>query len=277
MVKISVLTINYNNSVGLYKTIQSVESQTDNCFEFVIVDGGSCDDSRNIIKNSKRVDKYLSEEDKGIYDAMNKGVKICTGDYVLALNSGDSFFNNDVIKSINSSLKDIDPHVVFGNSIYCYGNEVYDFKWPCAPLNDCLDKWLLHCFPNHQASLIRRDILLETPYNSDLLIFGDGLFWTKILKNGAKFKYIDIDFAFFELGGISNSLPNIKNIKRIILEHAYIKYVSERQVSVLSILKYSTNQYIKFFLINIFGKKFYYKSLLNKQKRKQLKIISNID
>ena len=92
MKKISIITINYNNCEGLRRTIESVVNQTCRDFEYIIIDGGSTDGSVDVIKRyADNIDYWVSEPDKGIYNAMNKGIRMATGDYVQILNSGDMF------------------------------------------------------------------------------------------------------------------------------------------------------------------------------------------
>ena len=96
---LSIITINYNNKAGLDKTILSVIDQTDKSFEFLVIDGGSDDGSKELIKKySKEIAYSVSEKDHGIYNAQNKGVLKATGDYCLFLNSGDCLESNDTLK-----------------------------------------------------------------------------------------------------------------------------------------------------------------------------------
>lgn len=98
MPRVSIITINYNNTDGLQRTIESVKSQNYSDMEYIVVDGGSTDKSVDIIKeNEAFINKWVSEEDKGIYNALNKGIKMATGDYLLFLNSGDHFYNSYVL------------------------------------------------------------------------------------------------------------------------------------------------------------------------------------
>lgn len=100
--KLSIITINYNNLEGLKKTVTSVVSQTWQEFEYIVIDGGSTDGSTAYIESqSDTIDHWVSEPDKGLYNAMNKGILKASGEYLLFLNSGDHFFNNEVLnKSI---------------------------------------------------------------------------------------------------------------------------------------------------------------------------------
>ncbi|MBX9850883.1 MAG: glycosyltransferase [Cytophagaceae bacterium] len=102
--KVSVITIVYNNSRFIEKTIQSVINQTYSNLDYVIIDGGSTDGTVDIIKKyDSRIRYWISEKDKGIYDAMNKGQKASVGEYIIFMNSGDLFADNSVLEQIFSS------------------------------------------------------------------------------------------------------------------------------------------------------------------------------
>lgn len=101
---ISVITINYNNSTGLRKTIQSVIAQTYNNIEYIVIDGGSTDGSKSVIEEyEKDIDFWVSEPDGGIYPAMNKGTSHAHGDYCIYMNSGDIFYSKDVLQKVVDS------------------------------------------------------------------------------------------------------------------------------------------------------------------------------
>ena len=115
---LSIITINYNNKEGLQKTITSVVSQTVKEFEWVVIDGGSTDGSKELIeKYTDHIDYYVSEPDKGIYNAMNKGIHASHGKYLQFLNSGDSLHDNDTIERVLPLLKDTDIYVGRINSL----------------------------------------------------------------------------------------------------------------------------------------------------------------
>ena len=104
--KYSIITINYNNADGLRRTIESVVSQTYADYEYLIIDGGSTDGSVNAIKEYEdKISYWVSEKDGGIYNAMNKGVKVAHGEYLIFMNSGDVFYNDRVIERIESSQR----------------------------------------------------------------------------------------------------------------------------------------------------------------------------
>ena len=105
--KLSIITINYNNREGLRKTIESVVNQTCQDFEYIVIDGGSTDGSAEVIKEySDKIDYWVSEKDNGIYDAMNKGIDKAKGEYCQFLNSGDDLYDNYVIEQIYPNLNE---------------------------------------------------------------------------------------------------------------------------------------------------------------------------
>ena len=122
--KLSIITINFNNRNGLEKTIESVTSQTCKDFEWIIIDGGSTDGSRELVeKKQKYITYWCSEPDSGIYNAMNKGIKKAKGDYCFFLNSGDRLHDKDVMMNVLGELDGTD--FVSGN-VWCV-NDQYDF------------------------------------------------------------------------------------------------------------------------------------------------------
>lgn len=101
--KVSIITVNFNNAVGLERTIESVVRQPKELYEYIIIDGGSTDGSVEIIKKYEQyVTYWTSEKDNGIYDAMNKGIKEASGDFCNFLNSGDCYHDARVLSNLNS-------------------------------------------------------------------------------------------------------------------------------------------------------------------------------
>jgi len=202
-VKLSIITINYNNIDGLKKTMGSVFTQTCNDFEYIIIDGASTDGSAEYIKeNAEKLTYWVSEEDTGIYNAMNKGVRAAKGEYVLMLNSGDYFVNHTVINSVLPRLYGED--IIQGNIlIEKEGTLSRDRGYGKSDISffEVMDGHFLH-----QASFIKKGLhnkygLYDESYKKN----SDTYFYWKVLGFGnAKFKYIDIDIAFFDNRGISN-------------------------------------------------------------------------
>lgn len=211
--KLSVVTINYNNAVGLQKTIDSVAAQTYKDFEHIIVDGNSHDEGVRIIQEydyAQRssgephpVIRWTSEIDKGIYNAMNKGVRMAQGEYVLMLNSGDTLVDEHVLERIISELDGTD--IVQGNTIEEHeGKKIQNRGYGRSEItmSDIMQGKFLH-----QASFCRRDLFEWYGYFDDsYAIVADKKFFINCLGfHDASFKYVDIDVANFDVNGISSA------------------------------------------------------------------------
>lgn len=203
--KLSVITINYNNANGLERTAQSVIKQTCSDFEWIIIDGGSTDGSKLLIEKYKSYLTYsVSEPDKGIYNAMNKGIDVATGDYCLFLNSGDSFYSSTVVEELYQKI-----------SSDCQ----YTFLIGNINIIDVNGRSHLHCdipenvtgfylyqggvFP-HQSTLTSSTFLKKYHYKENYKIVSDWLFTVEmlLLKN-ATLKRVDVIIANYDLDGIS--------------------------------------------------------------------------
>ena len=206
--KLSIITINYNNAEGLRKTMESVLAQTCKKFEYIVVDGASSDDSVNVIKEleSEGIRElenfhWISEKDTGIYNAMNKGVKMCHGEYTLMLNSGDYFVDEHVIERIMPELDGAD--IVQGNNIEERDGNVYRNRGYGKSDLDVFD--IMKGFFLHQASFCRRDLFDRFGYfDESYRIAGDTKFFMNSLGvHNATFRYVDIDVTNFDCNGIS--------------------------------------------------------------------------
>lgn len=199
--KLSIITINYNNSEGLAKTIKSVVSQSFSDFEYIIIDGGSTDSSKDIILQYKdNLAFWCSERDKGIYNAMNKGVHHSKGNYLLFLNSGDWLHDKNVIENIAPYLVN---DIVYGDLVFSdKGKELDTFCYP-----DTLDLfYFLERSLGHPSTFIRRDLLVRWPYREDLKIVSDYEFFLKaIVINNASTRHIKQPVSVFDLTGISST------------------------------------------------------------------------
>ncbi|MGJ1248437.1 MULTISPECIES: glycosyltransferase family 2 protein [Sphingobacterium] len=213
--KISIITINYNNKIGLLDTIKSVIVQSYDNYEFIIIDGNSNDGSKDVIYEHKTYLTYsVSEADNGIYHAMNKGTRKAKGEYLLYLNSGDTLYNKNV-------LKDIVPHLTSSVDI-CYANINYvgkDYSWTKDYSKEIInfDFFVKDTLP-HQASFIKNSMLnnLSFPYDETLKICADWKFFIDaIIKNNASLKHAPVIVSNYNFDGFS-SLPENKSI--IILE-----------------------------------------------------------
>lgn len=118
MIKISIITVCFNSEAYMEQTIKSVLSQTYENIEYIVIDGGSTDGTIDIINNyQNEIAIFISEPDKNMYDAINKGMKLATGDYIAILNSDDFYLDNEVISAIVNKLKELSPSCkgIYGN------------------------------------------------------------------------------------------------------------------------------------------------------------------
>ena len=197
--KYSIITINYNNRDGLRKTIESVVNQSYKDFEYIVIDGGSTDGSCEVIKEfADRINYWVSEPDKGIYNAMNKGIKAAHGDYLNFMNSGDYFYNENVL---NDTLHYLDKDIVTGKSI----NE--DFSTRAFHVSE--NPTMIQFYKNtvdHQASFIATKLFENNLYDENYKIVSDWKFYIEtIIFQNCSFSLIPVTVAIFQNGGISET------------------------------------------------------------------------
>jgi glycosyltransferase involved in cell wall biosynthesis len=207
--KLSIITINYNNAIGLQKTIESVQSQVSCDFEYIIIDGNSADGSVEIITQFKQSTNLpiniISEFDSGIYNAMNKGIRIAKGDYVQFLNSSDCLINENVVADMLVSLQATNyPSILYGNLMkQLPGRILRDRSFNGKEIT------LLGMFTgtlNHSPVYIKRDLFIKYGYyDESLKIVSDWKWYLQVIILGEeKPLYTDIDVTLFDMNGISN-------------------------------------------------------------------------
>lgn len=194
--KINIVTINLNNKSGLERTIKSVINQTFfDKINYIIIDGGSIDGSIDIIDRYKDyLSYYVSEKDKGIFNAMNKGVSFCNGEYVQFLNSGDNLHDNKVIENIYNELTE---DVVYGNML------VEPFKEKILITKyDFFGDW----FMPHPSTFTKVDLLKKKKLSEDYKIISDWIYYYEyICINKLPYKHIDLIVTDFYGGGVSSN------------------------------------------------------------------------
>lgn len=217
--KLSIITINWNNVAGLEKTLQSVAAQTFKEFEYVVVDGASTDGSVEVIKkyesNFAHL-KWVSEPDAGIYNAMNKGLRLASGDYIQVLNSADCLASDDVTERMLSALdKAGKPSILYGNMVKCFpdGQRIIDKSFAGQEIT------MLGMFTgtlNHDPAYIRRDLFEKYGYyDESLKIVSDWKWYLQaIVLGGEKPQYTDIDVTFFDMTGISETNKELDKAER---------------------------------------------------------------
>ena len=201
--KYSIITINYNNKEGLRKTIESVIHQTYRDFEYIVIDGGSTDGSAEVLKEyDKMIDYWVSEPDKGIYNAMNKGIAQAHGDYLNFMNSGDCFYYDNVL---NDVLPHLHKDIVTGKSL----NEDYSKRPYYVNNNPTMIQFYCNTL-DHQASFISRKLFEKTLYDENYKIVSDWKFFVeKIIFNNCSLSLIPVTIAICQNGGISETQKDL--------------------------------------------------------------------
>lgn len=196
--KISIITINYNNNEGLRKTILSVLEQKPTLFEYIVIDGMSSDGSVETIREyDSCIDYWVSEKDTGIYNAMNKGIARATGDYCIFMNSGDVFYQSDVLESIIPYLDG--TAIINGDTVYASG------KYDKSPDEVTLSYLMLSTII-HQSTFIRTDLLKHNNYDEKYRLVSDWKFWLQeLIINNVSYKNIHIPISIFEEGGVGTT------------------------------------------------------------------------
>lgn len=199
----SIITICKNNYAGLLKTWQSLKAQDDKNLEWIVIDGGSSDETIEFLKTTKAL--WLSESDNGIYDAMNKGIDMAGGDYIWFMNAGDLFGSHKVFECIRHEMQycEYQPDFIYGDFLSNdrFGEPTYrearSFN-KTAPM---------HMFTSHQAMLYNRNTMGTLRFDTNYKIASDYKFTIQHLKLGGRVLYCDIPLCIFEHGGVSQQQP----------------------------------------------------------------------
>ncbi len=203
--KLSIITIHYNQIEGLRKTLESVWNQSVQDFEFLVIDGGSTDGSVAFLREQEaRLTYWCSEPDGGIYPAMNKGIAKARGTYLMFLNAGDCLSDASVIKTC---LEQIEAHP----TVDVFYGDMYGFQ------GDVTQKWL-HTHPatldllfletqnlNHQSSLFRAELFRELgPYPASYPLAGDHWLFLRSFLADKVFHHISYPLVVFDYGGVGS-------------------------------------------------------------------------
>ena len=160
--KFSVITINYNNKEGLLRTIKSVINQTYQDFEYIVIDGGSTDGSVDILKRYDRnITYWVSEKDNGIYNGMNKGIAIAKGDYLNFMNSGDTFYDENVLQHLAD--KQFSQDLIVGRDYHYNAKTQQGFATILPPRISMLT-FFIQTLP-HQSTFFKRELFNKSLYD----------------------------------------------------------------------------------------------------------------
>ena len=239
MVKISIITVNLNKAIGLKNTFNSVFRQSAKGFEYIVIDGESTDGSKELIKkNANRLTYWLSEKDRGVYHAMNKGISKATGEYLIFLNSGDHFINENILETISTELDGTD--IVYGDIFLI---ESSTKSWAGHyPSRLSFQHFVEGSLP-HPASFIKRTVFDKVGlYDESLKIVADWKFFMDaICRFNVSYKHVDKTISVFYLDGLSSVAKNqalLQEEKRSVFIKDYPMFIeNSHELVVLRALK----------------------------------------
>ena len=195
--KISIITVCYNAAATLETTLLSVLNQTYRDVEYLIIDGGSTDGTVDIIrKYEHRIAKWISEPDRGIYDAMNKGIRLATSDWRLFMNAGDTFVDESVLTHVFERITP-DADVVYGDNLMIYDSGSIYHKAGFFSKRD------INLPFNHQSALVRTRLAKNNLFDPTYKIAGDYHFFYRLYRAGCRFQYIPLPIANYAMDGLS--------------------------------------------------------------------------
>ena len=255
--KISIITVSYNAVATIEQTILSVINQTYENIEYIIIDGGSTDGTVNIIKKyeKKNID-WISESDSGIYNAMNKGVEMATGNYIQFLGADDALSEINVIEKVGKILLENQNIDILSGTVWTVDEKTHMQRiWDNCVDDKKIDEGYLI---NHQGMFTKRSVLKKYPFNEKYKIVSDYEFILKTyFDKDIKYKYISLPVAFYSMAGISatdNSriLEHIEVMKKFHLNEKniekYEKELIDKNMKINKIKEYFKNS-IKNFLL----------------------------
>lgn len=220
-IKLSVITVNLNNAKGLKKTIETVLSQPHPAVEFIVIDGGSVDESLALINDvADKLSYWISEPDSGIYEAMNKGIMKSRGCYLLFLNSGDTLVADQPVDKYLSLLDD-DPDIL--SCCLSVEREGLSDELRTPIKKYSLQNLLMDSLP-HQSTLIKRSLFLDHGYYDEGLSVGaDWDFWLRLASNPIRYKHSALVLSRMEKEGLGVNMNNHHYSERLLIFGRYAK------------------------------------------------------
>lgn len=218
--KYSIITINYNNKEGLRKTIESVIHQTYRDFEYIVIDGGSTDGSTDVLKEfNEHITYWVSEPDKGIYNAMNKGIIQAHGEYLNFMNSGDCFYSNQILERV-SQIPDVD--IIMGKAITS-SNTTFGPYYPITLYNICIYGF------NHQATFYKKELCKKYMYDESLKYISDFKLTIQcLIIDNCSYEITNELIALYDTTGISSCNPTERDKEReIVLKQLFPPRLAE--------------------------------------------------
>lgn len=234
---LTVITVVYNDYHNLQKTLQSIRHQKSQNFEFIIVDGGSTDGSLDLIQAHEDLwDQFISEKDQGIYDAMNKGIRMAKGQYINFMNAGDAFYAPETLEHTLVHLKDSDTHILYGKVMKLSSENSQFYYERGKALTQ--KSYFLETPMCHQSMFIARSLFAEDQVGLYDLSFKAGAFYEwlakyySIHKSFDKLVFLDEIVSIYLDGGFSFQvkkriqLDRLKSVRRYYsLKYICLNYV----------------------------------------------------
>ncbi len=238
--KVSIVTVTFNAALVIEKSLNSIISQDYDNKEIIVVDGLSIDNTMKVVDSFKNeIDIVISEKDSGIYDAMNKGLSLATGDFLIFINAGDFFYSNNTISNVVSLITDRNA-IYYGNALYFSKHEntkyerggVFD-RFRLATTNIC-----------HQTIFYPKTVYKLEKYNTAYRLFADWEYNMRCFKNRIRFLHINEKIAYYDQEGIS--------ITQIDLNFEYdVKNIICTNLGILPIVYLGIRKYYKKIRINL--------------------------
>lgn len=224
MKRLSIITVSYNDIAGLRRTRDSIRSQTFRDFDWIVVDGGSTDGSKDFLsEHQAETAWWCSERDSGIFNAMNKGIGHAEGEYTLFLNSGDTLYAPDTLKEVFGRTQSAD--IVYGD---------WTEALPRHPAKRCHSPEKVNCYTFavrplcHQTAFVRTSLLKQSPYDESYRICADWAKWIELSKRGCTFEHVPVTVCHFVLGGLSyRSVKERRREQERLLMESYPEELAE--------------------------------------------------
>ena len=197
--KLSIITVNYNDREGLKKTIQSVICQTFTDFEYIIIDGGSTDGSFDVMKQyEEQISYWVSERDKGIYNAMNKAIDVAKGEYCIFMNAGDTFCASTTLAEV--FVLDYNEDIICGNTVTVEQRKL-------API-EITFRYLFSNALCHQSAFIKTSLMAKYKYDEKYRIVSDRKFFLQaLILDNCSYKNVPVDIVNYDITGFSAENP----------------------------------------------------------------------
>lgn len=214
--KLSIITVNFNDRFGLLKTIQSVAGQVFKDYEYIVIDGGSSDGSCDIIKEYQNIISYwVSEPDNGIYNAMNKAIDVAKGEYCIFMNAGDTFCDAYTLSNVFATMPAED--IICGNTLMVETRKE-------APEEITFD----YLFSNaicHQSAFIKTSIMVKYKYDEKYKIVSDRKFFIQaLILDNCSYKKVPIDIVNYDISGFSAENPVLSRLEYDLVLEELIPY-----------------------------------------------------